>query len=114
MSPPAAGPRSRRRFTAAVFAFAVALVLAPQLRLAAGRPDKETREKFYGSLVANGTHNATGADNSIADMFGRVLDKEFSDSDTQEVPDKNSFNNSISDHQVGVTSLLRTRCFFPF
>ena len=25
------------------------------------------------------------------------------------VPDKNSFNNSISDHQVGVTSLLRAR-----
>jgi len=39
------------------------------------------REKFYGTLVTNGTHNATG-DGSIAEMFGRVLDKEFSDSDT--------------------------------
>lgn len=27
-------------------------------------------------------------------------------------PDKNSFNNSISDHQVGVTSLLRVHCVF--
>uniref|UniRef100_A0A8R7QKC3 Cation/H+ exchanger transmembrane domain-containing protein n=1 Tax=Triticum urartu TaxID=4572 RepID=A0A8R7QKC3_TRIUA len=92
----AAGTPRGRRFTAAVLAVAVALALAP----AAGRPDKETREKFYGSLVANGTHNATAGDNSIADMFGRVLDKEFSDSDASEVPDKNSFNNSISDHQA--------------
>uniref|UniRef100_A0A453J1P2 Cation/H+ exchanger transmembrane domain-containing protein n=7 Tax=Triticinae TaxID=1648030 RepID=A0A453J1P2_AEGTS len=92
----AAGTARGRRFTALVLAIAVALALAP----AAGRPDKETREKFYGSLVANGTHNATAGDNSIADMFGRVLDKEFSDSDASEVPDKNSFNNSISDHQA--------------
>ncbi|XP_010229274.1 K(+) efflux antiporter 5 isoform X3 [Brachypodium distachyon] len=92
-------PPSRRRFTAAVFAVAVALALAPQLRPAAGRPDKETREKFYGRLVTNGTHNAS-AEDSIADMFGRVLEKEFSDSDTNETPDKNSFNNSISDHQA--------------
>lgn len=76
-------PPSRRRFTAAVFAVAVALALAPQLRPAAGRPDKETREKFYGRLVTNGTHNAS-AEDSIADMFGRVLEKEFSDSDTNE------------------------------
>lgn len=33
-------------------------------------------------------------------MFGRVLDKEFSDSDTPDAPDKNSFNNSVSDHQA--------------
>jgi hypothetical protein len=72
-------PRGRR-FTAALLAFAFAAALA----LAAGRPDKETREKFYGTLVANGTHNATGADNSIAGMFDRVLEKEFSDTDTQE------------------------------
>jgi hypothetical protein len=62
---------------AAVVALALALVLAP----AAARPDKEMREKFYGTLVTNGTHNATG-DGSIAEMFGRVLDKEFADSDT--------------------------------
>jgi len=73
----AAGPSPRRRFAAAVVALALALVLAP----AAARPDKEMREKFYGTLVTNGTHNATG-DGSIAEMFGRVLDKEFADSDT--------------------------------
>ncbi|KAF0911072.1 hypothetical protein E2562_005456 [Oryza meyeriana var. granulata] len=94
---PAAGDRpwSRRRPTAAL----LALVLVLQLRSAAARPDKETREKFYGNLVTNGSSNASG-DGSIAEMFGRVLDKEFSDSDTPDAPDKSSFNNSISDHQA--------------
>ncbi|XP_020406331.1 K(+) efflux antiporter 5 isoform X2 [Zea mays] len=93
----AAGPSPRRRLAAAVLA--LALALACVLAQAAARPDKETREKFYGTLVANGTHNASG-DGSIAEMFGRVLDKEFSDSDTPDAPDKSSFNNSVSDHQA--------------
>nr|AAM19118.1 Putative potassium/proton antiporter-like protein [Oryza sativa Japonica Group] len=101
MAPAAAGrvPLSRRRSTAALLLVALALVLGVQLRSAAARPDKEMREKFYGKLVTNGSGNATG-DGSIAEMFGRVLDKEFSDSDTPEAPDKSSFNNSISDHQA--------------
>jgi hypothetical protein len=85
MAPAAAGrvPLSRRRSTAALLLVALALVLGVQLRSAAARPDKEMREKFYGKLVTNGSGNATG-DGSIAEMFGRVLDKEFSDSDTPE------------------------------
>lgn len=30
------------------------------------------------------------------------------------VPDKKNFNNSISHHQVGVTSLLRVHCVFLY
>jgi hypothetical protein len=71
----AAGPSHRRRFTAAVVA--LPLALAP----AAARPDKEMREKFYGTLVTNGMCNASG-DGSITEMLGLVLDKEFADSDT--------------------------------
>ncbi|CAD6209356.1 unnamed protein product [Miscanthus lutarioriparius] len=89
----AAGPSPRRWLAAAVIALACLLV--PAL----ARPDKEMRERFYGTLVTNGTHNASG-DGSIAEMFGRVLDKEFSDSDTPDAPDKSSFNNSVSDHQA--------------
>ncbi|XP_066306352.1 K(+) efflux antiporter 5-like isoform X1 [Miscanthus floridulus] len=89
----AAGPSPRRWLAAAVIALACLLVPA------VARPDKEMRERFYGTLVTNGTHNASG-DGSIAEMFGRVLDKEFSDSDTPDAPDKSSFNNSVSDHQA--------------
>ncbi|OEL37611.1 K(+) efflux antiporter 5 [Dichanthelium oligosanthes] len=95
MAAATAGPSPRRRFSAAVVSLALALFLAS----AAARPDKEMREKFYGTLVTNGTRNASG-DGSIAEMFGRVLDKEFADSDTPDAPDKSSFNNSVSDHQV--------------
>ncbi|KAJ4803584.1 Potassium efflux antiporter [Rhynchospora pubera] len=66
---------------------------------AQGRPDKETREKFYGNLV-NGAKNSTSGEGSIADMFDRVLEKEFSENDAPETPDKNSFNNSIADNQA--------------
>lgn len=48
-----------------------------------GRPDKETREKFYGNLV-NGSKNTTSGEDSIADIFDRVLEKEFSDNDAPE------------------------------
>uniref|UniRef100_A0A0E0K884 Cation/H+ exchanger transmembrane domain-containing protein n=1 Tax=Oryza punctata TaxID=4537 RepID=A0A0E0K884_ORYPU len=101
MAAAAAGrvPLSRRRSTAALLLVVLALAIGMQLRSAAARPDKEMREKFYGKLVTNGSGNASG-DGSIAEMFGRVLDKEFSDSDTPETPDKSSFNNSISDHQA--------------
>ncbi|XP_062216925.1 K(+) efflux antiporter 5-like isoform X1 [Phragmites australis] len=95
MATAAAGPSPRRRFAAAVVALVLALAMSP----AAARPDKEMREKFYGNLVTSGARNASG-EGSIADMFGRVLDKEFADSDTPDAPDKNSFNNSISDHQA--------------
>lgn len=57
------------------------LALAPSPALA--RPDKETREKFYGDLVRSEVRNNSG-DGSIADMFDRVLEKEFSENDTPE------------------------------
>ncbi|KAJ6358407.1 hypothetical protein OIU76_000167 [Salix suchowensis] len=47
-----------------------------------GRSDKEVRERFYGNLV-----NSSAPDNgegSIAKMFDRVLEKEFSDNDQPE------------------------------
>lgn len=45
----------------------------------AARSDKEIRERFYGTLVnASGTD---AGDGSIANMFDRVLEKEFSDTD---------------------------------
>jgi len=47
-----------------------------------GRSDKEVRERFYGNLV-----NSSAPDNgegSIAKMFDRVLEKEFSENDQPE------------------------------
>lgn len=48
----------------------------------AARSDKETRQRFYGNLL-----NSSAPDNgegSIAKMFDRVLEKEFSENDQPE------------------------------
>lgn len=59
-------------------------LMSPRARLGAvARPDKETREKFYGDLVTGSTRNSTG-EGSIAEMFDRVLEKEFSENDSPE------------------------------
>ncbi|KAK1286105.1 K(+) efflux antiporter 5 [Acorus calamus] len=68
------------------------------------RSDKETRERFYGSLAFQSPPSSPG-EGSIADMFDRVLEKEFSDNDQPEAPDKNSFNNSVADHQADLETV---------
>lgn len=59
--------------------FLVLISLCVRVRVVA-RPDKETREKFYGELAKGASHNSSGK-GSFADIFDRVLDKEFSDTD---------------------------------
>uniref|UniRef100_A0A803R3H9 Uncharacterized protein n=1 Tax=Cannabis sativa TaxID=3483 RepID=A0A803R3H9_CANSA len=63
------------------------------------RSDKEIRERFYGNLL-NST--APESNDTIAKMFDRVLEKEFSENDQPEGPDASSFNNSVADQQVGL------------
>ncbi|KAF4401835.1 hypothetical protein G4B88_013122 [Cannabis sativa] len=61
------------------------------------RSDKEIRERFYGNLL-NST--APESNDTIAKMFDRVLEKEFSENDQPEGPDASSFNNSVADQQL--------------
>ncbi|XP_073268915.1 K(+) efflux antiporter 5 isoform X1 [Populus alba] len=70
-----------------------------------GRSDKEVRERFYGNLV-----NSSAPDNgegSIAKMFDRVLEKEFSDNDQPEGSDGSSFNNSVADQQAVLETVAK-------
>lgn len=62
-----------------------------------GRSDKETRDRFYGNML-NSTAPESN-DGSLAKMFDRVLEKEFSENDQPEEPDKNSFNSTVADQQ---------------
>lgn len=48
----------------------------------AARSKEETREQFYGNLI-NSTASENG-EGSIAKMFDRVLEKEFSETDQSE------------------------------
>lgn len=47
-----------------------------------GRSDKETRERFYGNMVNSSAPEANDA--TLAKMFDRVLEKEFSENDQPE------------------------------
>ncbi|KAK6936369.1 Cation/H+ exchanger, partial [Dillenia turbinata] len=49
------------------------------------RSDKETRERFYGTIGFNSSAS-NSSDGSIAKMFDRVLEEEFSDNDRTEGP----------------------------
>ncbi|KAM7274147.1 hypothetical protein ACFE04_028811 [Oxalis oulophora] len=60
--------------------------------------DKNTRERFYGNLLNNSSGPDTGQA-TIAKMFDRVLEKEFSDNDQPQVADENSFNSTVADQQ---------------
>jgi hypothetical protein len=64
------------------FGFSRCFCLLSILICVNGRSDKEVRERFYGNLV-----NSSAPDNgegSIAKMFDRVLEKEFSENDQPE------------------------------
>lgn len=50
---------------------------------AIARSDQDTRQRFYGDLSLNSTAPNSG-DGSIAKMFDRVLEKEFSENDQPE------------------------------
>lgn len=66
---------------------------------------QETREEFYGDLI-----NTTAADNgdgSIAKMFDRVLEKEFSENDQTEGSGESSFNSSVADKQAELETVAK-------
>ncbi|CAM8893755.1 unnamed protein product [Rhodiola kirilowii] len=70
------------------------------------RSDKEIRERFYGDLSLNLT--GPGADDgTIAKMFDRVLEKEFSENDQPQGSDKNSFNSTVADQQAVLETVAK-------
>ncbi|KAK6926337.1 Cation/H+ exchanger [Dillenia turbinata] len=74
--------------------------------VSAARSDKETRERFYGNIVFNSSAS-NSSDGSIAQMFDRVLEKEFSDNDQPEGSDGSSFNNSVADQEAVLETVAK-------
>lgn len=69
------------------------------------RSDQETRERFYGTLV-NSTAPESG-DASIAKMFDRVLEKEFSENESTDGSTRSSFNNSVADQEAVLETVAK-------
>ncbi|XP_054787317.1 K(+) efflux antiporter 5 isoform X1 [Prosopis cineraria] len=72
---------------------------------APARSEKEVRERFYGSMP-NSSSSDPG-DASLAKMFDRVLEKEFSENEQPEGSDKNSFNSSVADQQAVLETVAK-------
>ncbi|XP_077235589.1 K+ efflux antiporter 5 isoform X2 [Tasmannia lanceolata] len=70
------------------------------------RSDKEMRERFYGNISLESSAPDSG-EGSIAKMFGRVLDKEFTEGDQPEGSDASSFNSSVTDKQAELETVIR-------
>ncbi|KAG2262283.1 hypothetical protein Bca52824_069362 [Brassica carinata] len=92
---------ARRRLT--VIGFSFLLLVGSAL---SARSDEETRERFYGNVV-NSTAPGNG-EGSIAKMFDRVLEKEFSENDQPEGSDGGaSFNSSVADQQAEIETVAK-------
>ncbi|KAG5616760.1 hypothetical protein H5410_016584 [Solanum commersonii] len=87
----------REKLRAWIFFF-LSVVYSGRMTLAA-RSEKEIRARFYGNLV-NSSAPVTN-DGTIAKMFDRVLEKEFSENDQPEGSDGRSFNSTVAD-ETGV------------
>ncbi|PQQ07168.1 K(+) efflux antiporter 5 isoform X1 [Prunus yedoensis var. nudiflora] len=69
------------------------------------RSDKEIRERFYGNMMNSSAPDS--GDGTIAKMFDRVFEKEFSENDQPEGSDGSSFNNSVADQQAVLETVAK-------
>lgn len=89
----------REKLRAWIFLFlSVAFAYYGRITLAV-RSEKEIRARFYGNLVNSSAPDTN--DGTIAKMFDRVLEKEFSENDQPEGSDGSSFNSTVAD-ETGV------------
>lgn len=87
------------------FCFLMLIAFCARISLSA-RSEQEIRQRFYGSLV-NSSAPGSG-DGSIAQMFDRVLEREFSsDNDQPEGASGSSFNSSVADEQAVLETVVK-------
>ncbi|XP_021687858.2 K(+) efflux antiporter 5 isoform X1 [Hevea brasiliensis] len=87
------------------FWYCLLLLLVYTRVCSSARSDKEIRERFYGNLLnSSAPENGEG---SIAKMFDRVLEKEFSENDQPEGSDGSSFNSSVADQQAVLETVAK-------
>uniref|UniRef100_A0A0D6R1S4 Cation/H+ exchanger transmembrane domain-containing protein n=1 Tax=Araucaria cunninghamii TaxID=56994 RepID=A0A0D6R1S4_ARACU len=104
-------PRSQR-WKMSVPLLIFCFVLMWMARVAEGKGseklDKEIRESFGGAKNSSGRAiPPDGKEGSIADMFDRVLEKEFADKDQPEGSDASSFNSTVADQQAVLETVAR-------
>ncbi|XP_016442289.1 K(+) efflux antiporter 5 isoform X2 [Nicotiana tabacum] len=86
----------REKLRAWIFLF-LSVAYCGRMTALAARSEKEIRERFYGNLVNSSAPDTN--DGTIAKMFDRVLEKEFSENDQPEGSDGSSFNSTVADEK---------------
>ncbi|CDP05283.1 unnamed protein product [Coffea canephora] len=85
--------------------FLMLIAFCARISLSA-RSEQEIRQRFYGSLVNSSAPDS--GDGSIAQMFDRVLEREFSsDNDQPEGSSASSFNSSVADEQAVLETVVK-------
>ncbi|PSS32418.1 K(+) efflux antiporter 5 like [Actinidia chinensis var. chinensis] len=93
--------RDTFRFQICLLSMVFCVVIA-----ASARSDQDIRERFYGNLSLNSSAPNTG-EGSIAKIFDKVLEKEFSENDQPEGSDGSSFNSSVADQQAELETVAK-------
>lgn len=73
---------ANKNFSVFEFWFCVICIVICARVCSPGRSDKETRDRFYGNMLNSSAPDSN--DGTLAKMFDRVLEKEFSENDTPE------------------------------
>ncbi|KAM2281520.1 hypothetical protein ACFX1S_042112 [Malus domestica] len=96
---------AKRRRCVFGFCYSLLTILVYARVSFSARSDKEVRERFYGNMM-NSSAPVSG-DGTIAKMFDRVLEKEFSENDQPEGSDGASFNSSVADQQAVLETVAK-------
>ncbi|XP_059449727.1 K(+) efflux antiporter 5 isoform X1 [Corylus avellana] len=96
--------KAKKRGTLGIW-YCIVVILIYERKCDSVRSDKEMRERFYGNLLNSSAPDSS--DGSIAQMFDRVLEKEFSENDQPEGSDASSFNNSVADQQAVLETVAK-------
>lgn len=73
---------AKKKLSVFGFWFCVIHILICARVCSPGRSDKETRDRFYGNMLNSSAPESN--DGTLAKMFDRVLEKEFSENDAPE------------------------------
>ncbi|KAI3471074.1 hypothetical protein Pfo_027737 [Paulownia fortunei] len=96
-------PATRKDCGVLVFIYLI-LTLCPETGHSV-RSKQDIRERFYGNLINSSA--AGDGEGSIAKMFDRVLEKEFSENDQPEGAGESSFNSSVADQQAELETVAK-------
>ncbi|XP_059639968.1 K(+) efflux antiporter 6 [Cornus florida] len=95
-------------FSILAFAF-LSLVLIPSLSFSLLVTTESDQFDVINATESNNVNRSKAREDSFAGMIDRALEKEFTESDQNEVNDPGSFNNSVNEQQATLETVARVK-----